>query len=37
MFDKKWKRNGKEEEKKRLIIKQIFLASSPSFPNFFIV
>ena len=38
MFDKKRKRQGKEEEKKRLIKKQIsphlFLISSLSLPNF---
>jgi len=40
VFDKKRKRKGKEEEKKRLIIKQIFphlfLISAPSSPSFII-
>jgi len=40
VFDKKRKREGKEEEKKRLMIKQIsphlFLISSPSLPSFIV-
>jgi len=40
VFNKKRKRKGKEEEKRRLMIKQIsphlFLISSPSSPSFII-